>query len=170
MQALAFALVINTSVAETPFGACGDLSASESTVIIVGQCSPFEGTTYGRTAFRTNAISPTVDAERAIDEIESRAVADQARSIVKRLRIALSAFDLTNVPKVRGDHHDDGSFSLELRFPDRRLAFTIESNPAESGWHFVSSRSSGDTRAYGGLSDQDLRPLLSWALRQTPNS
>lgn len=33
--------------------------------------------------------------------------------------------------------HDDGSITLECRLPDRRLAFTIEDDDHESGWHLV---------------------------------
>jgi hypothetical protein len=50
-------------------------------------------------------------------------------------------------------------FSLQWHLPDRRLAFVIESNEDESGWHFVSKRSAGGVMAYGELSGDLASPL-----------
>ncbi len=108
-----------------------------------------------------------VDVDHAIAALHDDSVAEQARRTLSRLRGALASFRLDDVPPFRRSEHDDGSLTIELRFPDRRLAFTIEHDPAESGWHLVSSRSSDDVQACGGLAEQeDLRPLLSLALRR----
>ena len=110
----------------------------------------------------------TNDVETAIARISDSSVARQARATLARVQVAMGAFDLTDLPPLRAAEHDDQSFTIEWRFPDRRLAFTIEPRPEESGWHFVSSHLSDDIHADGGLSDADLRPLLGLALRQTP--
>ena len=46
----------------------------------------------------------------------------------------------------------DGSAMLELRLSDRRLGFNHEPDREESGWHFVSTHSSGGVQAFGVLS------------------
>lgn len=109
------------------------------------------------------------DATRAVSQLQDPVVAQQAQSVISRFEVAASQFDLTGLPPLRTSLHDDGSFTIEWRFPDRRLAFTIEHDPSESGWHLVSLPSSGDVRAYGGLSEDDLAPLLSLALRRLPS-
>jgi hypothetical protein len=132
--------------------------------------APFLDRIASRTNVDKNIEAALIDVETECSAVVDRTVARQARAVIGRLREALRAFRIVGLPRLRGTRHDDGSFTVEWRFTDRRLAFTIEPNKAESGWHLVSSRSSGDIQACGGLSDGDLRPLLSWALRQMPRS
>ena len=111
----------------------------------------------------------TEDVGRNILELRDTSVARQAASVLSRIQGAIKAFDVAGLPPLRSSVHDDGSFTIEWRFHDRRLALTIEKDPKETGWHFVSSHSSDDVQACGGLPD-DLRPLLSLALRRMPVS
>jgi|SRR5580704_5968013 hypothetical protein len=171
MLAIACALVIDSSTPETPFSGRGDACAFD-VAMTIGEARLFGGT-VGVTAAEpreTPIDALTAEAERALDGTLDGSVVRQGREILAKVRTALKAFNLAGIPALRGTAHDDGSFTFEWRFPDRRLAFTIERDPAESGWHLVSSRSSGDVRAYGALSDDDLRPLLGWALRRTPSA
>jgi hypothetical protein len=116
-------------------------------------------------------LAVTSDAERVLETVGDSAVAEQGDAVLSKIRRALKAFNVDRLPALRGRQHEDGSLTFEWRFPDRRLAFTIEHNPAESGWHLVSSRSSDGIRAYGGLSEEeDLRLLLGWALRLTQSA
>ena len=154
-------------------------SAEICTVVLADQPSEactLQATSEHDTAFKIlsaampAALTAGVDAQ--LSRLQGPSVAAQGRAVVERLRLAMAAFDLADLPPWRGTEHDDGSFSIEWRFPDRRLAFTIERDPAESGWHLVSSRSSDGVLAYGGLPgpSQDLRPLLSWALARMPSA
>lgn len=166
--ALAFVVVVDSfGPSAAPFEACGQFRVLDVPLSREGEL-PFELTASVAPA---TAERLTGAADRALDEVADRSVSDQARVLLGRLRAAFASRQLAGVPPVSGSLHDDGSFTLELRFPDRRLAFTIERDPAESGWHFVSSPSSGSCRAYGGLSGQDLGALLDLALvRPTLNS
>lgn len=163
---------VNTTSAEATTSVCMDALAFQPPVYSDG--TYIEITTSGSSI--VELFSPnqpdviTAGVDVAINEISNPVVAEQARSVLRQIREALWAFDVSTIPALRGSCHDDGSFTVEWRFPDRRLAFTLESDPAESGWHFISSSSSDDVRAYGGLPKGDLRLLLGWALRQTPNS
>jgi hypothetical protein len=116
-----------------------------------------------------HAQSLTENVRSTIRELRDPSVARQATDVLTRLQGAIGSFDLTGLPSLRSFVHSDGSFTIEWRFHDRRLAFTVEHDPKETGWHFVSSRSSDDVQACGGLPD-DLRPLLSLALRRMPIS
>jgi hypothetical protein len=163
----AFAFVASSSSAEAPLRPC-DFAPFDSAVT-VDAAFDFRVSASGACVFDSfaSAASLTEDASKAVNGIRDQQVAVQARFMLGGLREALGAFDLANVPALRGTEHSDGSFSFELRFADRRLVFTIEPDPAESGWHFVSSHSLGDSRAYGSLSKVDLVPLLCWVTRQT---
>ena len=43
----------------------------------------------------------------------------------------------TGVPALHTTQADDGSVIVEWTFRDRRLGFSFEPNPEESGWYFV---------------------------------
>ena len=56
---------------------------------------------------------------------------------------------------------DDGSVAIEWWFPNCRFAITLEHDPAESGWHFVTSCASGGPLQYGTLNDKDVQQALA---------
>jgi len=97
---------------------------------------------------------------------DSRNIREQAAALLDHLDKFLPAFDASSLPALDAREGDDGSATLEWRFPDRRLAFTLEPDPKESGWHFVSKPSAGGVLASGALSEADLRFVLAWAFRQ----
>lgn len=97
-------------------------------------------------------------------------VRSQALRLIHDLEAVLLRLDTSELPPFSARPHDDGSATIEMRFPDRRLAFTLEINPEESGWHVVSARSSGGLQASGELPvpHSDLSALLMLATQQTP--
>jgi hypothetical protein len=59
----------------------------------------------------------------------------------------------SNLPPLRLMLLDDFSYLLEWTFQDRRLGFSLESDPKESGWYYVFAR--GDSELYeSGTMDQ----------------
>lgn len=91
---------------------------------------------------------------------------DQAFPILLKLSEALEAIapvipvDYDQEPFVRNT--DDGATNLEWFADDdsRRLCFIFESDPKESGWHYVSKRSHGDDMLYGTFETADYKALL----------
>jgi hypothetical protein len=93
----------------------------------------------------------------------------EATKVLRRLGAALLRFDLTSAPPVSAVMLDDGSMVLEWVFADRRLGFSVDPKPGESGWFFVSSQDSGSVRAFGReIGDTELALLLAWTLGQSP--
>ena len=88
----------------------------------------------------------------------------RAELFFENLRAALRTFQLENLPPLRGTELENDGFAIEWIFDNLRLVFAFELTEEDSGWHFVSSRSSGSIRAYGDFSGLALRPLLAWVL------
>lgn len=93
-------------------------------------------------------------------------VAGQASALLDSFDVLLREFDVTSIPALDAREGDDGAVTLEWRFPDRRLAFTLEPDPKESGWHLVSKPSAGGVLASGALYEADLPFVLAWGFRQ----
>lgn len=115
--------------------------------------------------------SRIASAIKDVAELKAGPVKTQALTLLADLDLALSRYDVGELPEFSAREHDDGSATVEMRFPDRRLAFTLESDPRESGWHVVSTRSSGGLQACGDLpvSGSDLLVILALATRRFPN-
>lgn len=98
--------------------------------------------------------------ERDMGKLTGSSVRRQVAALVDRLRVSLQRFNVRGVaPFDLRQSDEDGSATLELRALDRRLAFTLETEEAESGWHVVSRLSSGGSQAYGDLSSDLVYPL-----------
>jgi hypothetical protein len=105
----------------------------------------------------------TAQARSVVVGLRNAAVRAHATDLLRKLELALPAFDTTAAPTLDARESEDGGAVLEWRFPDRRLAFTLEPDPSESGWHFVSKPSSGGVMASGELPAPELRLVLAWA-------
>jgi hypothetical protein len=101
----------------------------------------------------------------SLAKTENRAIRSQAESIVREIAQCLVSVDARSLPPFSFARGDDGSVAIEWRFPDRRLAFTIEADERESGWHIVFSQSAGGAHAYGPLSNREMRGQVAQALR-----
>lgn len=115
-------------------------------------------------------IEPTAPADLTrpiaviIDSLANRSVREQAESLLRELRpILLRAARDSDLPPLRATETEDGTALIEWVFADRRLGFSLEKDPKDSGWYFVSSRSSGGVLASGDSSTMDLELLVTWA-------
>jgi hypothetical protein len=104
----------------------------------------------------------------ALGRIKVDAVKKEASDFLPKLTAALLRFDLTSAPAMAAVVLDDESFVIEWAFASRRLGFSFDPQPGESGWFFVSSLDSGNVRAHGRLVGAELIFLLAWALEQNP--
>jgi hypothetical protein len=108
-------------------------------------------------------------AEAGVGQLQNETVAAQARETLASLSDALGQFDMRALPLLDLTESDDGSATLEWRLPGRRLAFTLEPDRKDSGWHLVFSRSSGGSLAFGpSLLTTDLPKILAWAFDRFP--
>ena len=114
---------------------------------------------------------PLVSARLRAAEIQDKSVATQAVETIAALATALAGFDKAGLPILDLTESSDGSVTLEWRLLDRRLAFTLEPDRKESGWHLVFSRSSGGALAVGSsLPASDLPKVLAWTFGRFPKS
>lgn len=60
---------------------------------------------------------------------------------------------------------DDGSVLLEWTFKDRRLGFTFETDPNDSGWYYVFSRGRSEHYESGTMDQLEIERLVSKALK-----
>lgn len=120
----------------------------------------------------TNAVSGVASAGQKTDAIlgdvvisanrlRNPSVARQVREVVARLRAELSEYDIAGLPVFILNAFDDGSASIDWQFEGRRMAITLENNPEDSGWNFVSSAASGGVLDYGSFKELNLGQLLN---------
>jgi hypothetical protein len=112
--------------------------------------------------------SVTLLAHARAAAFRNRAVRTQAGQLLRGLDDALTAFRAVALPRLDAREQDDGSAVLEWKFADRRLAFTLEPEARDSGWHLVSLPSAGGVLASGALHGLELWPVLAFALHSLP--
>lgn len=123
-------------------------------------------------SFQIEALptDPTVMLQSSIDAFANRSTREQAQSLLRDLRpLLLKAFQQAEYPPLRASEAEDGSAVIEWVFADRRLGFSFEEDPKESGWYFVSSQESGGVLASGDSSSMDLDLLVRWAQTHRAN-
>jgi hypothetical protein len=91
-------------------------------------------------------------------------IVEQANSLIYTLK-DVPKEDMSRMPPLKLTFLDDGSVLLEWIFDGRRLGFTIEEEPAESGWYYVSSERYGDFCESGSLKDVKSRVLAKMIKR-----
>src|SRR5712691_11975997 len=107
---------------------------------------------------------PTLALHASIEKLTNASVREQARSVLRDLKpIVLVAAKNKDLPSLRAFEHEDGSASIEWAFSKKRLTFSFETDPRESGWFFVSSPEVGGVLASGALSGMQLKLLVDWA-------
>jgi hypothetical protein len=68
------------------------------------------------------------------------------------------------LPALRLAALEDSSYLLEWTFKDRRLGFSFEPDPKDSGWYFVYSRASSELYESGTMDQLEIERLISKAL------
>lgn len=89
-------------------------------------------------------------------QIKNKSVREQAIQLLSTIRGIMSFLlhiktDLSRMPPLKICNYDDDSISIEWAFPDFRIGFNIEIDPAESGWHLVSNERLSHIMSSGSL-------------------
>lgn len=91
----------------------------------------------------------------------------QGQAILDEFCMLISgAHPAAAVPPLHTATADDGAFLIEWIFSDRRLGFSLEPTPEESGWYFVRSHGSSERFEAGTLDQLELPRLVELALRK----
>lgn len=102
--------------------------------------------------------------EQRLAELTQESVVDQAKSLLGRLRRLATRMDLSELPPLRLSIDEDGAALVEWTLADRRLGFSLETDPVESGWYFATSPDHGSQMASGDLAYVDLDRVVRWAV------
>ncbi|MCJ7506103.1 hypothetical protein MUP05_06505 [Candidatus Bathyarchaeota archaeon] len=108
--------------------------------------------------------NPTRKAWKITPQIKDSSVAKQLDELLSTISRYVSAAQeargsLTHIPELHAYVLEDGSVILEWIFPDFRVGFNIEPNPADSGWQWVSGKRL-DTGTASGRLDMGKVPSL----------
>ncbi|MCP3959109.1 MAG: hypothetical protein GY719_14760 [bacterium] len=99
-----------------------------------------------------------------------RSGAAVARRVLGKFAAAADAFDVANAPDLHLVEEDDGAILIEWAFADRRLGFSIEQQPEDSGWYFVLSNDSSERYEAGRLDQLKMRRLVKIMLTEQGGS
>lgn len=102
---------------------------------------------------KLSEISATSNVRKAINEI------------LHQIAIDLPLNETGKLPPLRLALLEDSSYLLEWTFDDRRLGFTFESNPKDSGWYYVFSSDSSERYESGTMDQLELVRLLRMMLK-----
>ena len=90
----------------------------------------------------------------------SRPDLNQVRVLLDELADAAWQANVEPTTPLRASVLDNGTLLIEWTLPDRRLGFSFESNPEESGWYFVFSKGSSERYEAGSMDQLDVPRLL----------
>jgi hypothetical protein len=91
-------------------------------------------------------------------------VRNDGLNILRRLHHQIIEWGAFNLPPLQALTPEDGSLWLTWNSRHWRIGFTIETDPAESGWHLISDREHGDLRYSGDLASANIPSIVAWAL------
>lgn len=80
--------------------------------------------------------------------------------VLNQFVTSLPKRETTSLPSIRLTALDDLSYLLEWTFEDRRLGFSFEANPKESGWYFVLSTASSERYESGTMDQLEMSRLI----------
>jgi hypothetical protein len=84
--------------------------------------------------------------------------------VLQEFCVALGKMETSHLPALRAVETEDEAVVLEWTFGDRRLGFSFESNPEESGWYFVMSSGSSERYEAGSLDQLEMTRLVRMTL------
>lgn len=87
----------------------------------------------------------------------------QVQRTLEQLLEVVPVLATMKLPRAIAD--EDGVFTLEWGFPDRRFGLVFERDFDRSGWYFASRGVDGGDMASGSLAEGDLGQVVRWALR-----
>jgi hypothetical protein len=90
---------------------------------------------------------------------------DAIRAILHEFAEVLTKHKTAEWPPLRLVTLEDFSYLLEWTFLDRRLGFSFESDPKDSGWYYVYSHNSSERCESGTMDQLELSRLIGMMLR-----
>ncbi len=84
--------------------------------------------------------------------------------ILQKLASSVPTALTRNLPSLRLASLEDASYLLEWIFEDRRLGFSFETNPKESGWYYVFSNGSSEHYESGTMDQLEVNRLVRMTL------
>jgi hypothetical protein len=87
------------------------------------------------------------------------------QNVLKKFATFVSYATTTKLPPLRLSILEDSSFLLEWTFEDRRLGFTFEANPKDSGWYYVYSSDSSERYESGTMDQLEMSRLIGMTLK-----
>jgi hypothetical protein len=103
----------------------------------------------------------------AYDKLRQLPVFSRTRNAIIAILAQFTNLLPSNVagPPLRLVLLEDSSCLLEWTFKDRRLGFSFEVNPKDSGWYFVYSSNSSERYESGTMDQLEMSRLISMTLR-----
>lgn len=116
------------------------------------QLARFLQSTLTRPVYKQLVDLP-IDTRRAIQDI------------LAQLESTAFYADTMKLPPLRLALLEDSSYLLEWTFEDRRLGFTFEANPKDSGWYYVYSSDSSERYESGTMDQLEMSRLIGLMLK-----
>lgn len=113
-----------------------------------------------------DAVSTSRDTLRKVNDSKLAARAETVLQTIEQsiLLLKKAKRDLSNLPPVHVYNPEDGSILIELASQNLRAGFTIEPNPDESGWYFVTMTAHGQIGASESLRNTNLEKTVIYLL------
>jgi len=105
-------------------------------------------------------------AAKIVAHIQNAKVAEQLERLLLTIQGMIQVAkdrcpELGEIPPLHAHIDEDGSALVEWVFPEFRVGFNLEPNPADSGWHLVSNKRLQDLTASGQLANMEaIVPML----------
>jgi hypothetical protein len=104
--------------------------------------------------------NPVREAKAIIPQIQNKIVAEQLDKLLltisKMIEFAQRKRpELGNIPALIAHIDEDGAVTVEWVFPDFRVGFNLEVNPADSGWYLVSNKKLNESTMSGQMKNMD---------------
>jgi hypothetical protein len=87
------------------------------------------------------------------------------QDVLKQFETSVSYAPTTKLPPLRLTILEDSSYLLEWVFEDRRLGFSFEQSPKDSGWYYVYSSDSSERFESGTMDQLEMSRLIEMTLK-----
>jgi len=87
------------------------------------------------------------------------------QGVLNQFATSISHTLTAKVPPLRLAFLEDSSYLLEWTFADRRLGFSFEANPKDSGWYYVYSSDSSERYESGTMDQLEMSRLVKMTLK-----
>ncbi|MBI3001854.1 MAG: hypothetical protein HYY46_25845 [Deltaproteobacteria bacterium] len=90
---------------------------------------------------------------------------EAVQDVLNKFVTTVSHAVITKLPPLRLSLLEDSSYLLEWTFEDRRLGFSFEQTPRDSGWYFVFSTASSERYESGTMDQLEMSRLIGMMLK-----